>query len=459
MSFLFTLGVLLVVLGVLVFVHEAGHFIAAKWAGVYVHRFSLGLGSPIPWLTWTRGETEYSISWLPLGGYVKMATAEEGADSSALEGGAAHPEHPVPPDRMFEAKPLWKRMLVILAGVTMNALFAWALYTFLVAKNGEVVDPTTTVGRVLPDSLPSSAQPLLSLRPGDRIVAINGLPMTTWNQIEETLTSASADEIVVEVGGGRRIVLPIHHTALDDRVRAVLALQPFRAPVVDSVAQDLPAGKAGIQPRDTILAVNGDTVLQWYDLVDRIRASAGVELRLRIGRKGTRVETSVTPVAQEEPVPGGGTRTVGKIGVAPYIEVTHSSLSFGRAVVAGGRQTLTASTQIVRTVQGILSGRISRKTVGGPIAIGQLAAQSARLGLDTFLAFMAFISVNLAVLNLLPIPVLDGGQFLFLFAEGVLRRPLSLKLRERLTVLGLVLIVLLMVLAFSNDIPRLFHRS
>src|SRR5690349_23766540 len=120
---------LIVVLGVLVFVHEAGHFLAAKWAGIYVHRFSLGLGSPVPWLTFRRGETEYAVSWLPLGGYVKMASQEEDIGSSSLEGGA--PEVEVPFARTFEAKPIWKRMIVILAGVTMNALFAWGVYTFL----------------------------------------------------------------------------------------------------------------------------------------------------------------------------------------------------------------------------------------------------------------------------------------------------------------------------------------
>ncbi|MFL5493309.1 MAG: site-2 protease family protein [Gemmatimonadales bacterium] len=149
---------LIVVLGVLVFVHEAGHFAAAKWAGIYVHRFSLGLGSPIPWLTFRRGETEYSISWLPLGGYVKMASQEEDATSSALEGGP--PAAPVPAGRMFEAKPIWKRMIVILAGVTMNALFAWLLYSFLAAKNGHQIDPVTTVGRVVPELVPPEAEVL-----------------------------------------------------------------------------------------------------------------------------------------------------------------------------------------------------------------------------------------------------------------------------------------------------------
>src|SRR4051794_22743629 len=155
---------LIVVLGVLIFVHEAGHFIAAKWAGIYVHRFSLGLGAPIPWLTFRRGETEYSISWLPLGGYVKMASREEDIGGSPLEGG--RPEAVVPPDRMFEAKPVWQRMLVILAGVTMNALFAWCLFTFLAVKNGRQIDPVTTVGRVVDELIPPGAEAFRQIRPG-----------------------------------------------------------------------------------------------------------------------------------------------------------------------------------------------------------------------------------------------------------------------------------------------------
>src|SRR5512141_1229867 len=145
-GFLITLASLAVVLGVLVFVHEAGHFLAAKWAGIYVHRFSLGLGAPVRALTFRRGETEYSVSWLPLGGYVKMASREEEATSAALEGGT--PTAAVPPDRMFEAKPVWKRMVVILAGVTMNALFAFLLYTGLAYGTGEQLVEETRVGAV-----------------------------------------------------------------------------------------------------------------------------------------------------------------------------------------------------------------------------------------------------------------------------------------------------------------------
>ena len=183
----FTILALIVVLGVLIFVHEAGHFVAAKWAGIYVHRFSLGLGRPIPWLTFRRGETEYSISWLPLGGYVKMASREEDIGSSALEGGA--PSQPVPPDRVFEAKPIWKRMVVILAGVTMNALFAWAVFGFLAYKNGRQIDPVTTVGRVVEELVPPEAAALKEIRPGARIIGSTGTrqrPGIRWSRPSPT---------------------------------------------------------------------------------------------------------------------------------------------------------------------------------------------------------------------------------------------------------------------------------
>jgi regulator of sigma E protease len=454
-NFLFTIGVLIVVLGVLILVHEAGHFWAAKAAGIYVHRFSIGMGSPISWLTWRRGETEYSVSWLPLGGYVKMASEEAEIGDSPLEGGAA--EITVPPDRTFESKPVWKRMAVILAGVVMNVLFAWVLYTGLAWKNGEQLDPTTTVGRVATDSLPPGGERLAELRPGDRIVAVQGDSVNTWNDIEEAVATAPGDTISLALADGRVITLPIHHVALGERARVVLALAPYRAAVIDSLVPGRPAERAGLVRGDTVVSINGDSIGQWYDMVERIRNGGGQELTIGIGRRGGRTEVRLTPLLEDEREPNGQTRQVGKIGVGPAVPYISRPLTIWQAATEGARATLLASTQIVRTVQGLLSARISSREVGGPILIGQMAAQSARLGLDAFLAFMGLVSVNLAVLNLLPIPVLDGGQFLFLLAEAVRRKPLSRVIRERLTMVGLVLVVLLMLLAFSNDFRRVLH--
>jgi regulator of sigma E protease len=449
-----TILALIVVLGVLIFVHEAGHFIAAKWAGIYVHRFSLGLGPPIPWLTFRRGETEYSISWLPLGGYVKMASREEDIGSSALEGGV--PTAAVPPDRVFEAKPIWKRMVVILAGVTMNALFAWIVFAGLVYKNGRQIDPVTIVGRVVPELVPKEAAALKQIAPGSRILRINGDSVESWDEVVSAIANTSDPEVRIELAGGSTVVLPIHPDALEERIRAAQALQPYRAPVVDTIMPDKPAARAGIQKGDTIAAVNGRPIQQWYDLLDVVQGSAGRSLTLTVARDGERLDFDLQPYVDSIPGPDGKPRAVGRIGAGVATGFISEELSLGQAIVEGGKATLRASTQIVRTVRGLFSGRISGRTVGGPILIGQLAGESVRMGLDIFLGFMALISINLAILNLLPIPVLDGGQFLFLLAEAVIRRPLPVKLRERLTTVGLVLIILLMGLAFSNDFRRLF---
>jgi regulator of sigma E protease len=222
------------------------------------------------------------------------------------------------------------------------------------------------------------------------------------------------------------------------------------------VLSDKPAARAGIQEGDTIVAVNGHRVEQWYDLLELLQSSPGRDLTIEVARGPQRLTLKVQPYVDSIPGPDGKPRAVGRIGVGVGTGFISEKLTLGQAIVDGGKATIKASTQIVRTVRGLFSGRISGRTVGGPILIGQLAGESARLGLDTFLGFMALISINLAVLNLLPIPVLDGGQFLFLLAEAIIRRPLPAKLRERLTTVGLVLIILLMGLAFSNDFRRLF---
>jgi len=452
--FVLTVLSLIVVLGVLVFVHEAGHFVAAKWAGIYVHRFSLGLGSPIPWLTFRRGETEYSISWLPLGGYVKMASREEDIASSPLEGGRL--ENVVPPDRMFESKPVWQRMIVILAGVTMNAAFAWFLFTFLAVKNGRQIDPVTTVGRVVDELLPPEAEAFKRIQPGTRIVSLNGKPVSSWDEIAQGIATTPDPEIRLELEDGSVVTAPIHPDALEQRLKASQALQPYRAAVVGQVLPSRPAARAGVQPGDTIAAVNGQPVTQWYDLLELLQRNGQRPLEVDVARAGGHRRFEITPYVDSITGPDGKPQAIGRIGVAVAGNFRSEPLTLGEAMVEGWHGTVAASTQIVRTVRGLFSGRISKRELGGPILIGQLAGESARMGIDSFLAFMALISINLAVLNLLPVPVLDGGQFLFLLAEAVVRRPLPLKLRERLTMVGLVLIVLLMGLAFSNDLRRLF---
>lgn len=443
---------LIVVLGVLIFVHELGHFMAAKWAGIYVHRFSLGLGSPIKALTFKRGETEYSVSWLPLGGYVKMASAEEAA-LETLEGGVA--EVVVPPDRMFEAQPLWKRIIVILAGVTMNVLFAWLVYSGIALSVGRNITTETRVGMVDSTYMPKGGEALRSLAPGDRVLAVNADSVRSWNDVADAIQNDGGDTLHLTMASGHEVALAIPASAVGERIKASLALQPWRSPVLASVDSVGPAGRAGMLPGDSVTSINGMPVEQWYDLTRIIEGRPNSPITLTAVRQGRVLDFSVVTDSQVVADTGKSTKVVGRLGVGNRMAFRHESLGLLGSVGAGAGQTWAAVVQIGRSVQGMLSGEVAGRELGGPILIGQLAGKSAQLGLTAFLAFMALISVNLAVLNLLPIPLLDGGQFVFLLAEGMLRRPLPLRLREVLSMIGLALLVLLMLFAFSNDIRRI----
>ena len=278
--------------------------------------------------------------------------------------------------------------------------------------------------------------------------------MTQWSDIRDGILSGGPDSITIAVAGKPAVLLAVHHDALEERAQAYQAIREWRNAVVNTVTLGGPAARAGILPGDSILAAGGVATPQWDDFSEVIRAHPGDSVLLEVAREGERLALTVVPGPEIEHGPGRAERTVGKIGVTNRGRAVYEPLSFVQALGAGFTATLGASTEVVRTVRAMLTGRVSGRNVGGPIAIGQMAAASAQAGVDIFLGFLGIISINLAVLNLLPIPVLDGGQFVFLLAEGVLRRPLSIRLRERLTTVGLVLILALMVFAFSNDIRR-----
>lgn len=454
-GFLFTVAILAVVLGVLVFVHELGHYMAAKAFGVWVHRFAIGIGKPIRRLTFQRGETEWAIAWLPLGGYVKMASREEDPASSVLEGGSAAE---VPADRVFEAKPIWQRMVIILAGVTLNALFAFVIFTGLAFKNGRQYDPTTTIGHVAGERLPAAANALAALESGTRITAIDGEAVASWDDIVDRLTSAKRNEISFTFANHAPVTVQLHRDALAERGQLVTALEPLHPAVIGSVSPNYPAIAAGILAGDSIVAIDGTPIGQWSEAVEKIKAAPGHELRIAVSRAGAIQTFAVTPKAERELKGDSSTAMIGRIGAMVRTPYQRVSVGIGGALRAGSEATITSAGTIFQTFRGLVTRKISSKEIGGPILIGQMAAQQARAGLDNFLAFMALISVNLAVVNLLPIPVLDGGAFLMLVIEGLIRRPLPSKLREAVTLVGLGLVVLLMVLAFSNDIGRLIGR-
>jgi len=448
-------GAALVVLGVLIFVHEAGHFLVAKAVGIQVLRFSLGFGRPL--VSWRRGETEYWICWIPLGGYVKMAGMEDEPVSEAIEGGSSGVE--IDPARAFDRKPLWARILVIIAGVTMNLILAYVLYAGLLAIKGAPRLATTTIDSVEVGALTAGAEGLGALAQGDRITRVNDAAVASWDEVLDRVVAAGT-EIRFEIDGRPEPVV-VRLAADGDSLRRAVAraLVPLIPPAIGFVEPGKPAARAGIKPRDRLLRANGDTLRSWGEAVRIIRASPGRSLRLEVWRDGQVVPVTVVP--EERPASdttGDGPRVYGQIGVQNDPPTTFVRLGLGRALVVGLDQTLGTAAAVVGILKGLVTRSVPLREIGGPIAVAQMSGQAARLGGDWFLRFMAFFSVSLAVLNLLPIPVLDGGHLMFLIAEGVRGKPLSVALRTRLSQIGMIVLLGIMALALTNDVLRNLPR-
>ncbi len=459
---LLTIAAAIVVLGAVIFVHEVGHFIAAKATGVGVVRFSIGFGPATP-LRFQRGDTEYVVSWFPFGGYVMMASEEEAsADQAsgvrALEGGAS--ERAFPPERLFEHQPLWARLLVISAGVMMNVIFAWLLYTGLAVGYGTQEDPTTVLAAVDSALLPPGAAGLAHLSYPRTIVRINRDTVTSWNDVQSVLLNPTTGGLAVWFSdSGAPVELAIPGTHGEERVRLLRALKPAWQARLGYVAPGRPADAAGLRSGDLVLAAGGDSLRYWDDLVRVIEGHAGDTVRLAVARAESLFTVTVIPSAEQDTdLVTGGHRTVGKIGVGPQIVTRHVKYGLRAAVREATERTWSDAGVVLFTVKGLIMGQVSPRELGGPIFIGQLSGQVAQIGLEPFLAFIALFSVNLAILNLLPIPVLDGGRLLFLLAEGVRGRPLSAPVRMRLSQVGVALLLAIMVLALTNDLLRVFGR-
>lgn len=442
-----TIVAFLVVIGVLIFVHELGHLLAAKAVDIEVPRFSIGFGPRIAGFHW--GETEYVISALPLGGYVRMAGME---DTSALEGGPEEEDH-VPSPRDFDAKPLWARAMVISAGVIMNFLFAILVLTGVAFLYGEPVNGSTRVaveGELTPAVAELSSVPL-----GAEIVRVGDREVESWNEVIETLDSAPAGPISIDFRDGRSVSvdLPAGDSA---RIAALTPMQAFTEPVIGEVTPGSPAADAGLEAGDRILTAAGSTVETWSQFVEIVRSRPDETIDMVVDRNGERVSLSPVPGSERELNAEMERIEIGRLGVAPAAEIEFRRMAFAPALRYGTATTWNTSAMIVELVGDLLTGQASPRTLGGPLAIGQLSGQAARYGAEMFLQWMALLSVNLAVLNLLPIPVLDGGQLLFIGVEAVRGRPLSIEQRLRLSHVGLIIVVGIMVWAITNDFLRFF---
>lgn len=450
---LLSIGAFLVVIGVLVTIHEAGHFFAAKWVGIQVPRFSIGFGPKL--VGFRRGETEYVISAIPLGGYVKMAGMEDDEAQSVLEGGM---EEPVDPERTFDSKPLWARALVISAGVIVNFLFAVLVYGFLAGVIGERLVSITRVMTPDPATAVGAAAEAARIPAGSTIVSMGGKPVREFNDILLGLRDAPAGPLVVGLQGGRTVTLniPAGRMARAEIGRSLEPLIPATLPVV---VEEGAAARAGLKSGDRVVGVNGRPVLGWNDFVRVVRASPGRPLRVEAVRGSQRVAVTMTPTAEREDAEGGKRITVGRMGVEPpQTPYTRRTVGPWQAVKTGFSDTWHDTRAIVEALRQLVMGETSARNMGGLLTIGQASGQTARMGLDVYLAFLAFFSINLAVLNLLPIPVLDGGHLMFLAIEGVRGRPLSVETRIRLSQVGLLIVVALMLWSNGNDVVRLIER-
>lgn len=451
-----TLLATIVLLGVLIFVHELGHFGAAKAVGIGVERFSIGFGPRI-W-GFQRGQTEYVLCAIPLGGYVRMQgmddeLAQKLEGGTNADGGGADelpPPEPGPGD--FDGKPIWARTFVISAGVLMNMLFALVVFSATVWIWGTPELAVTRVASVDDGRLPPGAEALAVLEPGSKITQVGDASPETWEQIGRAIAEAPPGTLRL-VADDPSAVFEIDLSE-DQAERAALfrALAPWFDPVVSRVESGGPAEGGGLRAGDRITSVAGVPVPTWTDLVREVGDRPGERVQLGV-RRGDEDLTRVVRVGEVRGAERG--ERVGRLGIyrAPDETLT-VPVPAGEAAARGFGQTVTWTAAIVQFLGNLFTGDVSLRSVG---SIGTIAAESgraAREGPRDYLYFMAFFSVNLAILNLLPIPVLDGGHLVFLAIEAIRGRRLSVKQRLRWSQVGLVVLLLIMVLALGNDLLR-----
>jgi regulator of sigma E protease len=452
MTILSYLLAFLVAIGVLVAVHEYGHFWMARRMGIRVIRYSIGFGRPL-WRRLDSQGTEFALSAIPLGGYVKLLDEREGPVADADLSMA------------YNRKPVWQRIMVLLAGPFANFLFAVVAYWVVFVAGVPALKPV--LGEVTPDSVAARS----GLVAGDEIVAV-GRHATAGREavmlaILDRLMEGGAIDLEVRSPGGDTHVVPLRIDGSTLPLTEPGALLPglgfeFWYPSVPArvgkILEGSPAERAGLRPDDLIVAVAGKPVADFAELVRLVQPAAGRTLDFTVERAGGRVAVPVEVEAQRE-----GGRLIGRIGVqpaapAPVPEDMRTRERYGPLPAVGKAvgKTWDMSALTVRLLWNVVTGDVSAKNLSGPINIAEYAGFSARQGILAFLSFLSIVSVSLFVLNLLPIPILDGGQILYQLAELAKGRPLSERAQAVGQQIGIALLLMLMSFAFYNDLSRLF---
>ncbi len=422
------------VLGFLIFVHEAGHFLAAKHFGVRAPVFSIGFGKRL-W-GFQRGGTDYRISLLPVGGYVRMA-GEDPTES-----------HPDDPGNLL-AHPRWQRFLIAFAGPAVNLLVALivlaALYKFHYERPA-YEERAARIGEVDPGSPAAAA----GLKPGDLIVRMGNQEHPDWENVEINVLTTTNQVIPLQIlRHGQLLNVPLTPKAEGADQTGYAGLYPCFPSVVGEVERSSPAARAGLEPGDHILAIDNRQVPCFEQLSSVIQARAGKPVQLTVSRHGKEFQSLLQPVRQNI---DGQSKWI--VGVTVGTDILVKKLPFGQAVESSLRKNVDNTVLTYVVLKKILTRHMSTRAIAGPVGIVQLSGEAYQLGFADLVAFVAYISLELGIVNLLPIPVMDGGVIVVLFIEGIMQRDLSIKLKERIIQAGMLLILLLLVFVTYNDVIR-----